>query len=433
MAAQPFIVKKKFVVIAEEVTRGTMITAFTSEHRNVRVYGIEVEPELDMHMREYNTGRHSQASAIPGKFSGTLKLKHDFAIPLDLSENPPAHSLLKACGQGFDPLWDADEYFWRYSPQHVLDTGVTLTMVVVYVSAEGDAIACALKGCMGNCVISSDGIGGKPVMDFTFKGGCVGIGTWETMVPGVDIPEEDYTPAAPCTTFKGASSTHDGVLAYFGKFSFDFGNQVETLDVCKDGEVSGVEAAYIADRKPKLSWDTLARLHADDPTTQRWQDGEEFETIIPTNHADVEFESVATSAFMRLRFQRTQIMTQKTGDMKGALSWDRNNEVHEVEGDDAHFFDIVGIVAPTALTYSNNGPVSYASGGAITPNTASFTGTQSGETYSVSPALPAGLTLNTSTGTISGTPTTPTAAANYVVTVENAAGEATRTLNITIT
>jgi hypothetical protein len=50
--------------------------------------------------------------------------------------------------------------------------------------------------------------------------------------------------------------------------------------------------------------------------------------------------------------------------------------------------------------------------------------------YSVSPALPAGLTLNTSTGIISGTPTTLTEASNYTITATNTGGSTTASLSI---
>lgn len=42
--------------------------------------------------------------------------------------------------------------------------------------------------------------------------------------------------------------------------------------------------------------------------------------------------------------------------------------------------------------------------------------------YSVNPALPAGLSLNTTTGVISGTPTTAAAWNNYIITATNASG-----------
>ena len=52
--------------------------------------------------------------------------------------------------------------------------------------------------------------------------------------------------------------------------------------------------------------------------------------------------------------------------------------------------------------------------------------------YSVGTVLPAGLSLNTSTGIISGTPTAVTATASYAVTASNSAGSTTASLSITV-
>lgn len=89
--------------------------------------------------------------------------------------------------------------------------------------------------------------------------------------------------------------------------------------------------------------------------------------------------------------------------------------------------------APSGLNYTNN-TVTYCAGSPISPNLPSFGGGGPATSFSVSPALPAGLSLNTSTGLISGTPTTLTgvAAANYTVTASNSCGNTTRQLNITI-
>ncbi len=85
-------------------------------------------------------------------------------------------------------------------------------------------------------------------------------------------------------------------------------------------------------------------------------------------------------------------------------------------------------VAPTTLTYSAN-PVAYPTATSITPNTPS---SQGGPilTYSVSPSLPTGLSLNPTTGIITGTPTTATSAANYTITGTNYAGSTTVVVNI---
>lgn len=52
--------------------------------------------------------------------------------------------------------------------------------------------------------------------------------------------------------------------------------------------------------------------------------------------------------------------------------------------------------------------------------------------YSISPALPVGLTLNTQTGVISGTPTANALAADYTITATNATGSSQAVLNLTV-
>ena len=88
------------------------------------------------------------------------------------------------------------------------------------------------------------------------------------------------------------------------------------------------------------------------------------------------------------------------------------------------------VVAPSGLAYSVN-PAVYTVGVAITANTPSSSG-GAVTSYSVSPPLPAGLSLNTSTGVVSGTPTAVTSAATYTVTAGNLAGTTTVGLVITV-
>lgn len=86
--------------------------------------------------------------------------------------------------------------------------------------------------------------------------------------------------------------------------------------------------------------------------------------------------------------------------------------------------------APASVAYAT--PVSYVQNSAIAANVPVITGGIP-TLWSVNPALPAGLTLSVASGIISGTPTTPTAAANYTVTASNSAGSVMATVNITIT
>ncbi len=90
----------------------------------------------------------------------------------------------------------------------------------------------------------------------------------------------------------------------------------------------------------------------------------------------------------------------------------------------------VNDMAPSALSYANN-PAIYTKGVAITDNSPSSTGGNV-VSYSISPALPARLSLDTATGVISGKPNAVSAAANYTVTATNTGGSATVTLRITV-
>jgi hypothetical protein len=82
---------------------------------------------------------------------------------------------------------------------------------------------------------------------------------------------------------------------------------------------------------------------------------------------------------------------------------------------------------PSALSYTS--PQTYNVGTAITALTPTVTGNVT--TYSVTPALPAGLSLDTTTGSISGTPTAPSRA-THTITATNAGGNTTFALEISV-
>jgi len=89
-------------------------------------------------------------------------------------------------------------------------------------------------------------------------------------------------------------------------------------------------------------------------------------------------------------------------------------------------------VNPTApvISYSPS-TNTYTKGTAITPLTPTNTG-GTASSYSISAALPAGLSFSTTTGVISGTPTATSALTTYTITATNATGNGTTTVQITV-
>jgi gliding motility-associated-like protein len=89
----------------------------------------------------------------------------------------------------------------------------------------------------------------------------------------------------------------------------------------------------------------------------------------------------------------------------------------------------VNIAPPAGLTYTS--PNVYTVGTAIGTLTPTSTGGAIAS-YSVSPSLPAGLTINTTTGVITGTPSAVSTQTSYVVTGTNASGTVTATVVMTV-
>lgn len=98
-------------------------------------------------------------------------------------------------------------------------------------------------------------------------------------------------------------------------------------------------------------------------------------------------------------------------------------------GTDANNGEIDARVAPTELSYEVE-EATYTVGKPITDNQSSVNGT--GLSFSIDPALPSGLSIDSETGTISGTPTEQADEAEYTITASNSSGQVQTTISITV-
>ncbi len=91
----------------------------------------------------------------------------------------------------------------------------------------------------------------------------------------------------------------------------------------------------------------------------------------------------------------------------------------------------INVLATPTLAYTGS-PFTYTAGVAITALTATLNDPNP-VSFAVNPALPAGLTLNTTTGAISGTPTKSASATDYTITTTYVGGaKAVATINVTV-
>jgi len=156
----------------------------------------------------------------------------------------------------------------------------------------------------------------------------------------------------------------------------------------------------------------------------------------------------ATSAYTDAEFTRTKSFSivpglpaglsfnSTTGVVSGTPTAAQARTVHTVTASDgvvsATATITLTVTATTALTPTPQ-VVMARVGTAITPTTAyTATGLGTSRTFTVSPALPAGLSIAAATGVISGTPTATSATTAYTVTASDGTSSATARVSITV-
>jgi uncharacterized protein (TIGR02145 family) len=102
-----------------------------------------------------------------------------------------------------------------------------------------------------------------------------------------------------------------------------------------------------------------------------------------------------------------------------------------LENDQVAYYSVLPNSAPSALNYIGS-PFSFIINTAISDIAAPTNTGGTPTTYSISPGLPAGLTFNTATGAITGTPTVLSAATSYTITASNSGGSTTTTISIAV-
>lgn len=310
-----FIKPKRRMAIALETTSGTAI-ATADATMNIRVREIEFDPEIEAYLRPFASGRHSFASAVMGKRKATVTFKYDMACGAAVGTAPTARKLFLACG-ALETVTASTSV--AYTPLATNDEGdgVTATIRVYETPTSGNSLIYTMKGCMGNCVLTMDDLGQPLVASFTFVGAFVSIADGTASV--LTSPDTSVPPA-----ILGATITHASEVIRIGKFSLDFGNEIQ-LDYAP-AEATGYMAAYISARAPKLSIDPKTELLATQAHYTRWAAGTQAAfSLASAASAGVRWTVSAPAA---------QLMTNKIADRNSAVIFDQQYDLQESAGND---------------------------------------------------------------------------------------------------
>lgn len=305
---------KRTLAMKLESTPGTAIAVADADF-NLRFFDIGVDPDIEMWVNNFASGRHSVAGGVMGKKKITITAKHALNLAA-VGVAPLLSKAFKICGQT-ETIVGATSCAW--TPDATKDEAVTATIKVIYVPTSGNAIIVTAKGCMGNFVVSMDELGHPLVVSFTFVGAFVSIADGTALV--LTSPDTTIPPAV-----IGSAITAAGNAVGIGKMSLDAGNDVQ-MDL-DPSDATGYLMAYIASRKPKWMMDPKMKLLATDAVYTRWAAG--TESILSLATATVSAVKATISA------PKGQLTGNKFGARNEVVTFEQEYELHESSGNDAH-------------------------------------------------------------------------------------------------
>jgi hypothetical protein len=169
---------------------------------------------------------------------------------------------------------------------------------------------------------------------------------------------------------------------------------------------------------------TLPQPFHYDPDTYSWSNGTEIERVRPSFSGSgdpADYFEIAPALPAGLEFD-TQTGAVSGKPTENSAATDFTVTATNTKGSREATINIEVLQPPSNLVYGG-APFAWETGEPITPQTPQSNGTI--DECTISPALPAGLSMDHDTGTISGTPTEVTGPTDYTVTASNRTGAST--------
>lgn len=293
--------KLRYIAGKLESSAGTAETITAAEF-NTRIYDPQLTLTIDMddEAAKDASGDHGEVESVPGATYGQLSFYTKCNWGGAVGTAPSWWKFVNACGGkqkaygavglALTPDQDYDIKpitLWAFDKER----GGASPVTTIYKFA----------GCMGNCVIGADKIGGPWLARYTM------FGKLQDIVDGSAIAMTALDTALP-ETFLSSALTINAVAALSSAWSLDFGNEV--VPTYDQADATGIGYYSIASRKPRFKMNPLARKQA-------------TEDVMAVTTASTAYPISVSSTHFTLKGVDCQLTSAALGEREGYVSWDR--------------------------------------------------------------------------------------------------------------
>lgn len=293
----------------DEVTKGTYIAMVDADF-DVRIRGIEITPtiEPDDENSKHATGDHGEDNSIMGAQSATIAFFVRMAWGGAVATDPLWYKFAKACGQKATTIGATGV---KLEPLKEYDgESMSIQVMDIQRGATPSAIAYRFSGCMGNMVMTSEGVGKPWLAQFTFTGKIHEV---------ADVAYADILALTSPSTVVGEKLLNAPVILggvanqQISSFALDCGNDVQPE--INQGDPTGYLQYNIVARRPRLSINPLQELVATNDIYGKTKDATTGACSIATSAASPHFTLVVPVG---------QSMTPTLAAREGLQSWALN-------------------------------------------------------------------------------------------------------------
>lgn len=288
---------------AAETTPGTAVT-LTSSHSDTRVWDLQVgsiEVPFDQDPSKYATGDPFLGESIPGPTMGTVTFTTKFVNKTGGTE-PNWTKFAKTAGchvSGY--TGPCGTGFIVFPTAHAMESGLSIGIYDKERGFNPSGLFYQFAGCMGNCVISTEGTGKPYNMAWEFKGKLNDIND----INAASIPALTSQDTEIPDKFLNGFIAMSGTAEFSGCIStmeFNFGNTVSPVE-CQNSS-TGYSKYAIVSMEPSLTINPLVTRNTS------------YDAWSKLTSGTIERVWISTSMFS-LMIPRAQIMSLASADVDG--------------------------------------------------------------------------------------------------------------------